>query len=183
MNETRRRKAMTLVELAAALAISAMLAAATLSVATTLARREATSRRDADAAFLDERLADLLERDLVQAEGYQPLAGGFALRSHGGLDAKTLETDHVPATVTYEVRTGDPQGLLVRRQESSLQPTVTELVAAGVKAIRLAPAGKQAAATPAELKGMPAAVAVTVEYLEAGRPSSQWTVRTRAIWE
>ena len=179
----KTRAARTLVELVAALAVTAALVAAVLGVTTKLARNEAVSKRAHNAASLEERLEDLLQEDLTHAKGFREVPGGYALRSHAHLEAKTLERKHLPATVTYRVLPKETGGLLVRTQESEFQPVVTELVAVGVKTIRLQGSAKQDASPPRAPNAVPAAVQVTIEFLEADRQPIRWTIRTRAIWE
>ena len=178
--QARTKRALTLVELLAALAITSLLVVAALRVSTHLARAEILSRRAREDLWSEARLRDLVTTDVVHAEAYQEDRDGLVLQTSACLDAKTLELEHVPAKVAYRVQTVGNRKWLVRSQESEWQPPVSELVSEGVRTIRLRPKDEDKPSV-GERKGVPAAATVVVEFDEEGRPPVQWTVRSRAI--
>ncbi|MCX5647501.1 MAG: prepilin-type N-terminal cleavage/methylation domain-containing protein [Planctomycetota bacterium] len=178
--QARTKKALTLVELLAALVITSLLVVAALRVSTHLARAEILTRRTREDSWSEARLRDLVTMDVAHTEAYQEDREGLVLWTSACLEAKTLELEHVPGKVAYRVQTVGNREWLVRSQESEWHPPVTELVGRGVKAVLLR-AKDEDKPSAGERKALPAAATMAVEFDEEGRPPVQWTVRSRAI--
>ena len=178
--QRRTKKALTLVELLATLAITSLLLTAALRVSTHLARAEVLSRHARKDRWSEARLRDLVTRDVAGAAAYQEGRDGLVLWTTACLDSKTLELEHLPAKVTYGVRAVGGRPWLVRRQESEWHPPLTELVGRGVRAVRLR-AKDEDAPSAGERKALPVAVKVTVTFDEEGRPPLEWFVRRCAL--
>ena len=171
-----RNNAMTLVEITVAMAIAGLLMAGVLGAVRALARDGMATALPHDQAVTEAGLRNVLEADIMHARRYRATQKGFELETTCALDPATMEIDHVPAVVAYEIRQAGKRTWLVRSQTSGIQKSQIELVLADVKAIaiRQSPeATSQDASvsdqTPVEAgrwRPVPTGLAVTVELLD-----------------
>lgn len=131
----RTHRAMTLVELMAALAIVGLLAVATLRVVTRLARFARSPALRASKAVHREALARLLELDAFHAQRLRKVDGGFEIESTARVERPAMALEHRPSTVTYEVRQIGGTPWLCRVQAVANRKETVELVARGVHSI------------------------------------------------
>ena len=111
------KRALTLVELVVALAITTMLAVAALQVVSTLARTERVASAAEETDALGDSLRLLLVGDLLNADRTRETAGGFTIRTHTYLAPGAAAPQHLPSLVTYEVRKVGQRSCLFRRQQ------------------------------------------------------------------
>lgn len=170
-------KGLTLVELLVALAVASLLAFAALRATTALWRSQAaaeplTAQQD-NLAGLDR----LLAAELIHADRYRNVPGGFELQSRAELEEKTLDRRHLPSLVRYEVRTVGQSSWLVRTQtrDQAGKPTV-ELVYPDVTAVSLHPAGSVEKPLP-QWQAVPEHAGVTVDV--AGQQKREFVYRIR----
>jgi len=138
-----RDKALTLVELIVALAIAAAVTAAALRVTVGLSR---SSRRIAsqDALELTDGLSKVLATDLGHADRYRATREGFELDSAASIDPKTHELRHGRCKVAYQIARIDQRACLLRKQTPDpAARSCTELIAVGIRAIRLYETGHE----------------------------------------
>jgi len=133
----RRSEGLTLVEMLAALAISAALAAAAMGAAAHLSRSGRMLEAGRDRAALETGLERLLAGDVRNADRWAVLGDGIALRTTARLDPKDLEMRHLPSEVSYRIRRIAGHGWLTKRQRSANAPDHVELVCRGASRIRL----------------------------------------------
>jgi prepilin-type N-terminal cleavage/methylation domain-containing protein len=174
-----RRKALTLVELLAGLAIAGLLAVAALAVTTTLARTEAIGRHRHAATERRAALGRLLRADLLNATRFRETSRGFRVETAWSLASDDLAPAHLPAVVSYEVDQVGGRPCLLRRQRSEFQPPVAELVAADVRQIGIEPVGSQPKALGGGWRTVEEAVAVTVEWGTETAETFELLVRRR----
>lgn len=153
----RRAVAFTLIEVLAAVALSAVLLMVLVTVAVSVKKGE---RRLAAHAAEGERhaaLFDLVRHDLVHARTITIEKNLLIIDGYGALDGETLAPLHRPAIVTYALaEVGGGVGLL-RSQETIGGDAFAELVAMGVTGFDLEPEledeeeeeGRRAAPLPA----------------------------------
>jgi len=170
------RTGLTLIELVVALAIAGMLMSATLGAVTAVSRAHALTAGADAAASGRNRLRAVLTADLCHTERYARTPDGLSLRTRARLNAKTLEIDHIPATVDYRVRRIDGRPWLLRVQKGSRQGDLAEIMCPDVLSVDVR--GLQGGAeTEGKWKGMPDVAVVTVAF--EGRPAVAFTIRTR----
>ena len=158
-----RRAGLTLVEVTLALAITALLAVGVLEVITACTRGDRLDRRWQTSVQRQAALAELLTTDLSHARRVMKTAMGFQLDSRAALDAQTMELEHLPSTVVYEVRKIGSRTWLSRTQQLTDQAPSRELVAAGPKTLEIAAVGGRD--LPAgRWTSMPEAVTVTFTW-------------------
>lgn len=168
-----RNNAMTLMEITVAMAIAGLLMAGVLGAVRALARDGMATALPHDQAVTEAGLRNVLEADIMHARRYRATDKGFELETSSALDPATMEIDHVPAVVAYEIRPAGKRNWLVRSQTSDIQKPQTELVLAGVKAIAIKRSPEptsQDASTPDETpidasqwRPIPDGLAVTVD--------------------
>ena len=156
-----KRRGLTLVELVVAMAITTLLAVAALKVVATLARTERVASAAEETDALGASLRQLLAGDLINADRTREAAGGFTIRTHTHLAPAGAAPEQLPSLVTYEVRKVGQRSCLFRRQQGLAEPETAELVAVGVRAVRIAGTGP---ATTDDWRGLAAVVTVTVEF-------------------
>jgi len=157
-----------------ALALSALLTAAALSASGTLWRSDSVGRRVEEGRSLREGIGRLLEADFAHAERCRCDGNTVQLLAHTALEAKALERDHVPAAVTYQVKSMGGRNWLIRTQQVGQAAPFAELVASGVKGLSLK------ATDGGEIKDwkqLPAAVTIGVQ--PAVGENMEYTFRTR----
>jgi prepilin-type N-terminal cleavage/methylation domain-containing protein len=163
------RRAFTLIEVLVSLTIVAMLVVAALAVSTSLARSELTIRKKAAGPEnLQAALEAMVGTDLQHAHHYKTTSAGFSFQAHAHLAAGSLALEHLPAVVTYEVRTVGERQCLVRTQEASGEAVRTDLVAMAVRSVRFQPAKKPGGTS--EWKAISGTCVVAVEFGEPGSP-------------
>jgi hypothetical protein len=156
-----KRRALTLVELVVALAITTMLAVAALQVVSTLARTERVASAAEETDALGSSLRQLLSGDLLNADRTREAGDGFTIRTHTYLAPGGAAPQHLPSLVTYEVRKVGRRSCLFRRQQCLVEPETSELVAAGVQAVRITSTGGN---TVDDWRGLAQVVTVTVDF-------------------
>jgi prepilin-type N-terminal cleavage/methylation domain-containing protein len=165
------RRAFTLIEVLVSLAVVAMLVVAALAVSTSLARSELVIRKKAAGPEnLQAALDAMIGTDMQHAHHYRTASGGFSFQTHAHLAAGSLALEHLPAVVTYEVRSVGERQCLVRTQEASGEAARTELVAMGVRSVRFQPAKKPGGTS--EWKAVSGTCLVAVEFGEPGSPQT-----------
>ena len=152
---------MTLVEVAAALAIAALLAVAAMQTVTRLARASARNRDLASGPSRTLALRELLATDLGHAQRVRLTRTGFELQTFARLAPGSMALEHLRATVAYEVRTVGPATWLLRTQTADGARPLVELVARDVRAVALKADGRT---QPRKDRwcGVPDAMTVTV---------------------
>ena len=134
----KRNKALTLVEMLAAVAIVGLLSAAALRVTGNLARTGSNVQARTDINALTAGLENLLSGDIAGALKYRNTPDGLELQTMCVLDDKDLEIRHLPATVGYRVeRIGNDNGL-IRTQYIEGRKKTARLVCKGVSQVSLA---------------------------------------------
>jgi len=175
----RRGRAMTLVEVTLALALSTLLAVGALRATTALARSDrAAGQLDAEdvrAAGLER----LLEMDLEHALRFRSRPEGLEIQTLARLREGTWEVEHLESAVTYRVeRGGSAGGVLLRVQDAGDGRPLVELAARGVRGLSAArPAGGGSASGAGEWQTAADGVAVKVEF-ERGT-AAQFVVRRK----
>jgi prepilin-type N-terminal cleavage/methylation domain-containing protein len=164
----RPRTGLTLVELLAGLVIAALLSMAALAVASGLLRSERLGRKAHEAESMRAALGRLFEADLLGAARFREVEGGFQLDTFSCLASGDLARSHLKAVVTYEVRAAGGRPCLVRGQESEREEAGAELVATGVRDVRIRPVGSEPKASRDGWKALGAAAAVTVVLGDGG---------------
>ena len=157
-----------------ALAISAVLAAAALAASGRLWRADASGRRVQEGRFLRDRVGRLLEGDFMHAERCRCDGNVIQLLTHDALEVKALERDHVPAIVTYQIRSVGGRIWLTRSQQVGQAAPFTELVCPDAKGLSMRVTG---GAQIKDWKQLPASVTVAVQP-SAGEVV-EYTFRTR----
>jgi prepilin-type N-terminal cleavage/methylation domain-containing protein len=181
----RPRRALTLVELMATLAIVSLLTAAAMLVVGSLTHAQVREQAQHDEALLATGLWDALTADILHADRYAVTAAGFALETQSCLDPETMEQEHLPGRVEYAVREVGPRRWLLRIQEPEgrQENGLTELVCSQVASVAIAPAETGQTAPDGDMKtgwqAMPDAVAVTVTFRGAGRPPASCVLRRK----
>lgn len=136
-----RVRAMTLVEVMAALVIVSLLAAATLAVTVSLSRSEAALAPTNRNQQLQDSLQGLLQRELLHAQRFRNTQAGFEIQSLASLDERNLECRHLSSVVGYEVRICGGEPWLIRTQKTDQGKPTAELICQGVRAISLVDSG------------------------------------------
>ena len=172
-------RGLTIIELMATLAITGMLVAAALSVVAGMSRSEATDRTAHESSLLEAHLRELLATDVLHCGRYQKTRIGLELQGHAWLDVKTLRLEHLPSTVSYEVRQTGQGNWLVRTQESGSRGEWSELVCSGVSRIDLRPVGPAPDRTAGPWKIMPEAAIVAVTFEDPDVRAMEFTFRLR----
>ena len=166
-----RQRGLTLVELLAATAIAALVLSAVMGVLANLSRVEAVGARVSREASLEERLQELLARDVELADGCRATSTGLSLRGRSALDPGTLEVRHLASVVSYEVRRLAGKDWLVRVQDAAGRPRLTELVCPGVRSVSL----NASAAGPGKWQPVPGRLVVAAAF--EGREPVQYIFR------
>ena len=155
---SRRRCGLTLVELLAALAVTALLATATLAIVSRMGR----AHRSAVLADVPDgthsAAGELLAADVALARRYRNTETGFELQTYASLQRESYEGEHLPVTVSYEVPRPESadridadsgrRSVLVRRQVScpglagATRAGLRGLVAVDVDRVRIGKPGK-----------------------------------------
>jgi len=174
----RMNHGLTLVEMLAALAITALILAAVLPVTASLARSHALGENTQEQVSLESALRGLLATDLVHARSYRMTPNGVELEGLATLDLGTLELQHIPSTVRYEVRRIGARSWLARVQGSDPAGWVAELVCSDASAIGLRDASQPAAAS-GDWQELPDAVIVRVGFATADRAPVEFLLHRR----
>ncbi len=170
-----RPSGLTLVELLAALAVSALLASAALAVVVALPRSKAAARGLEERASQGVSWSSLLAADISHARLCRVVPGGFEVRVHSALDPRTLEICHLDATVAWRVRCIKGTPWLVRTQRSTDGRSFSDLVAPGVSAINVAAAKGDAPPDAEGWRVIPEALAVTARFETPGSVPAVFT--------
>jgi len=133
---------MTLVEVAAALAIVALLAVAAMQTVTRLARASAQRRDLVGGPSRTLALRALLETDLGHAQRVRLTRTGFEIETFARLAPGSMALAHLRATVVYEVRTVGSATWLLRTQTADGTKPLAELVTRDVSAVALKADGR-----------------------------------------
>ena len=168
--------AFTLIETLAATALAATVMVAALAVLTRFARCGRPSDGADAARNAEEALVSVIEADLLNAETFEPTAGGFVLRGFGRLDDRTNAISHAAVTVAYEVARTDRHSWLLRRQSGpAAGPTDSirsDLLCRGVEELTLTAAAADKATAPPSLavgpQPVPAAVQLEIRFGPTG---------------
>ena len=187
------RTAFTLVEMLAALALSAALMVAVLSLSTGVSRTERAMAATHQRSDTHEALVELLRRDLSEARQVDILSQGIRLIGPLQVEPDTQERSHLPVEVRYEIAespvgglSGGPAGgpggpggtagsILLRCQRRLEQRTnqaeSRRLVATGVRSIQFTPVASADSATDqADVNVMPAAIRIQVIWNDESVP-------------
>ena len=97
-------RAMTLIEMVAALAIASVVAAASLHVLSRLPRAQHQGQKEYALASADAKLGELFRADLSHAVRLRQHDAELQLQVRLSLDAETMRFRHVPSEVTYILR-------------------------------------------------------------------------------
>jgi hypothetical protein len=159
-----------------ALALSALLTAAALAASGRLWRADAVGYQVEEGRFLRDRLGRLLETDFEQAERCRCDGNTIQLQSHAALEVKALERDHVPALVTYQIRSIGGRTWLVRSQQVGQAAPFAELVCPDMKGLSMKVAG---GAEIKDWKQLPASVTVGVQPSAGEISIWEYTFRVR----
>jgi hypothetical protein len=119
------RRAFTLVELLASLAIATFLIVALLAVSVRLSRTSYFKKATQQQLQKNTALFPLLVTDVRHAIQCKSNADGFSLKTYNSLDSSTLERRHRLTEVYYTILTIDDQMWLLRRQET---PMLVQLI-------------------------------------------------------
>ena len=172
------RRAFTLVEQLAALALAALLTAAAIGVLAGIARDRASLRPNEGEAGL-ERAAELIRADLAGSQRLEPWGNGFSLNGFASIDSASLAPGHRPVRITYQILKIGNESSLVRTQESldvlSNRNTDAQLVCDEVAAVSIRPVVTGRPATrPADPSGarstVPQAVRLILTPARTNRP-------------
>ena len=172
------RRALTLIEVMATVAIVSVLMVSVMRITARLARSQAAARIGQD-AVPESHLRRLLEADVCHAERYgRPADGdGFALVTRNAA-TESMEFEHVPTRVEYRLFNADDCSYLIRRQETSEGKVSTEIVCRGAVSIGLVDGDSQPLVMAnGNTRPVPAVVGVVVE-LTPGAPV-KWMFRTQ----
>ena len=136
------RKALTLIELMATLAIVSLLTTAAMVALTRAAASSSRETQDIERTWLPDHLRDALETDLLHATYCQATEEGFLLKTSAALRPDSMKLEHLPVVVEYRVRNLAGRSCLLRLQRSeeddeTLVKPFGELVCAGVAGISL----------------------------------------------
>ena len=129
---------MTLIEVLAALALSAALVATLLTVSSSLRGDQQRMDQDtSDSAAMNRRLARLFEHDLTHARTLETVGGQVQLVGYGGLDREALKAEHRRTLVTYQQVDLPSGGAALVREQVELDNTTNrastlDVVALGV---------------------------------------------------
>ncbi|MFB3891190.1 MAG: type II secretion system protein J [Phycisphaerae bacterium] len=138
MRLNRHNKALTLVELMAALAIVSMLLTAAMAVIGSMSRAGAHDQLRHDEALSSAALCDLLRADLLHTRDFLTSDTGCTLKTRMSLDARTMERQHIAADVEYAVRKVGTRSWLVRTQRCGDDGALMrDVVCPGVSEIRI----------------------------------------------
>lgn len=159
METETREHGFTLVEMMAAMAVTGLLAVAALGTIVAVDRGQRQLQKEHDSSAASKSIEDLMLRDMVQAERFRSVTGGFELDSHAAMDGADCHRVHVPCTVAFVVRPVSGQLWLLRNQRGSDGSTVMELVAPGIKSVAFEGSQPEAA-----WKAMPDSVTVTMQW-------------------
>lgn len=155
---------LTLVEVTLALAITALLAVGVLSVVTACTRGDRLDQSWQTAAQRQATLTELLTTDLSHARRVLKTATGFQLDSRASLNPQTMELEHLPSNVGYEVRQIGSRTWLSRTQQLPDQTLSRELVAAGPQTVEITKTGGGSDLPADRWTSLPEAVTVTVTW-------------------
>ncbi len=170
MARTNGRKALTLVELMAALAIASMLMVAAMRATVGISRSQRLIHRQTDPAVRTG-IEDLLRVDLLHAQRYRRTSEGFEMQTTASLNPRTYELEHIRSTVTYEVKRIATRSVLVRRQEpEATGKGFSELVCLSVRGITVKAEGSSEGRLGL-WKPIPQAAIVTIGF---ERPGGAW---------
>ncbi|HWE00784.1 MAG TPA: hypothetical protein VG326_00135 [Tepidisphaeraceae bacterium] len=139
------KRAFTLIEQLAALALATLFMLAAFGVLAALARNFPQNRQAfaQDASFA--RAAELIRRDLTDARRVRVGDDQFTLCGFNSLEANTLAVDHRPVRVVYRIERNEHSSRLMRRQEAldvlSNRNAWSELVCENIAHIALVPQG------------------------------------------
>lgn len=137
MTRHTRQHGLTLIELTVTLAIVSMLTATSLAVVAKLSRIGRVDAGQLTADSLRDRLTALLSPELVHIQQFRNTLTGFTMDTLSAIDPKTMQRQHRPITVAYDIVTVGERRWLVRRQTENIIPAFTELVARGISDIHI----------------------------------------------
>ena len=158
----KKNKALTLVEMLAAIAIVGLLSAAALRVTGNLARTGRNVQTRADDNALTAGLENLLAGDVTGALKYRKASEGLELKTMCILDDKDLEIRHLPATVSYRVQKVGDDNWLIRTQYIEGRRKTARLVCKGVSKVSLV-ATVGSAGRSGKWKSMPPQLEIALE--------------------
>jgi prepilin-type N-terminal cleavage/methylation domain-containing protein len=175
-----RRSGLTLIELVAAVTITALLMTGAMTAVRALARSEKLRQGQEGTPREWGSLEDLLRADILHAEKFRKAAKGqwLAFQTRSSLEDKALELEHLRCWVRYEVRTIDSRPWLVRTQATGIRKPWTELVHADIASIDLKDADAKQAPPAADWGQAPWRAVVTI--LPAGRDAKPYTF---TVWK
>ncbi|MHC4994406.1 MAG: PulJ/GspJ family protein [Planctomycetota bacterium] len=119
------RRGFTLIELLAATALLAMFMLTAASVTAALGRTRHNMQRDAERSPYLRHPLQTLERDLANARVYKFNGPTLTLLGYGLLHSRNLQPLHLPAEVTYTLRSDGHTTWLIRTQRSA-NPLATQ---------------------------------------------------------
>ncbi len=130
------KKAMTLIEVMVTIAIVGILTTSAITVLGNLSRSQRLGERTNANSVLEANLDVLLRMDFNHASQYKITPSGFAIQQGSRLDAKTLQLQHLPARVYFEIKQIGNTRWLVRRQiveDDKKSKESLELICPGVQ--------------------------------------------------
>jgi prepilin-type N-terminal cleavage/methylation domain-containing protein len=158
------RRAFTLVELLAAMALSAVLMLAVFQVVGTLGRTRAVMIASAGQPLWHDRVRELLRRDLAQSSLAKFEPSALTLIGSASIRSAMQDVTHEPVMVTYTIRSLHGRPWLVRQQAGRVvrgtEKPFVELVCPDVAEFAVASSQGVAVASP-EGQAIPGVVAVT----------------------
>lgn len=168
-----RRKALTLIELVAALAIVGMLMTAAFAAIGGLSRAEAREQTQADKSAAITPLLDLLRSDLFHASSLEKIDSGYTLQTCAYIDERNQEFRHLPCQVRYSIRQIGSRRWLIRTQRpQTLDEESSQLACCGVASLELSDQDGQSITAMPDASQLPSG-----EVDSAGMPVIVATVR------
>ncbi len=163
-----KRPGLTLVEMMITLAITAMLTAGALRLITRLSQNAAAMESAAMEmpAPHEAALARLLEEDLQQARRMRLARHGFELQTVCALNRQSLEVEHRPITVGYQVQQVGQRKWLLRIQQDESSRLWSEKVLCDIQSIEVSTSGGPRASLSSNWGSPGDVVAITLSLVE-----------------